>query len=458
MNIDLLPILKQINIYLGWPLIIFVVSIAIICTIALGFVQCRYFFKAWKLTLFPEKVPTDAQEKIDMTPFQAFVNALSTSLGNGSIAGMAVAMVVGGPGAAFWMVVVGILTMAIRFSEIFLSTYFRAHSTEKSAIGGPMLYLKSMPGGKILSWLYAFFCLAFGLIVGNAMQTNSVRVSALKTFGALGAWKFGPLLIAILVTLFVAYVVMGGAPRVVKMSNRIVPLKVGLFFTATFVVLAYNYQTLLPALQLIISSAFTPLAMVGGTIGFTIQHAMRVGMFKNIAATESGLGTSAIFFGATGSKKFVESGIMSMLVTFISTLVGFLICWAIIASGAWESGLANPELTSTALTIEAYSSAFGALAGWMVSFLSITFGIGVIVGFVYICKECWLFLTNKRFARAYDIVFCLFAFAGALVKVNVVWESADIIMACMLVINMSAILYLLPTIRKKLAEYKTKKI
>jgi len=440
---DLLSVLKQINISLGWPLIFFVVSVAIICTIALSFVQIRYFLKAWKLTLFPEKVKTENQkEKIDMTPFQAFVNALSTSLGNGSIAGMAVAMTTGGPGAALWMVVVGFLTMSIRFSEIFLSTYFRATSTEKSAIGGPMLYLKSVAGGKVLSYLYASLCLVFGLIVGCSMQTNSVRISAFKT------WGISPLLVAIIVTLFVAYVALGGAARVVKMSNRIVPLKVGLFFGSTFIVLLYNYKTLIPALQLITKSAFSPAAIAGGFVGFAVQQAIRVGMLKNITATESGLGTSAIFFGATGSKKYIDSGIMSMLVTFISTTVGFLICWAIVASGAIKS-----NLTSTALTIEAYSSAFGAIAGWIVSFLSITFGIGVIVGFIYVSKECWLFLTNKRFGRLFDIIFCLFAFAGALVKVEVVWESADIILACMLAINLFAIMYFLPLIRKNIKSY-----
>jgi len=440
---DLLSVLKQINVSLGWPLIIFVVAVAIICTIALSFVQIRYFFKAWKLTLFPEKVETANQkEKIDMTPFQAFVNALSTSLGNGSIAGMAVAMTMGGPGAAFWMVVVGFLTMAIRFSEIFLSTYFRATSTEKSAIGGPMLYLKSVAGGKVLSYLYALLCLAFGLIVGCAIQTNSVRISAFKT------WGISPLLIAIIVTVFVAYVILGGAPRVVKMSNRIVPLKVGLFFGSTIIVLLYNYKTLIPALQLIVKSAFSPTAIAGGVIGFTVQQAMRTGMLKNINATESGLGTSAIFFGSTGSKNYVESGIMSMLITFISTTVGFLICWAIVATGTIKSGL-----TSTALTIEAYSTAFGSMAGWIVSFLSITFGIGVMVGFIYISKECWLFLTNKRFGRVFDVIFCAFAFAGAMVKVDVIWESVDIILAGMLAINLFAIMYLLPVIRKNVKAY-----
>jgi len=438
---DLLSILKQINISLGWPLIIFVVSIAIICTIALSFIQIRYFLKAWKLTLFPEKVENTSQP-VDMTPFQAFVNALSTSLGNGSIAGMAVAIVMGGPGAAFWMVVVGFLTMAIRFSEIFLSTYFRGTTTEKSAIGGPMLYLKHAPAGRILSYLYALLCLIFGLIVGCAMQTNSVRICAAKT------WGINPYISAIVVTLFVLYVILGGASRVVKMSNRIVPIKVGLFFGSTFIVLLYNYRTLLPALKLILKSAFNPMAIAGGAVGFTVQHVMRIGMFKNITATESGLGTSAIFFGTTGSKNYVESGIMSMLITFISTMVGFLICWAIIASNTWQSGL-----TSTALTIEAYSTAFGSVAGWIVSFLSISFGIGVIVGFIYIAKECWLFLTNRRFGWLFDVIFCFFAFAGALVKVDILWEAVDIGMAGMLLINLFAIAYFLPLIRKKLKEY-----
>jgi len=440
---DLLSILKQINISLGWPLIIFVVSIAIICTISLSFIQIRYFLKAWKLTLFPEKV--DTTKDVDMTPFQAFVNALSTSLGNGSIAGMAVAIVMGGPGAAFWMVVVGFLTMAIRFAEIFLSTYFRGTTPEKSAIGGPMLYLKRVPAGKVLSYLYALLCLIFGLIVGCAMQTNSVRICAAKT------WGINPYISAVVVTLFVLYVILGGAPRVVKMSNRIVPLKVGLFFSATFFVLLYNYKTLLPALKLILQGAFNPMAIAGGTIGFTIQHVMRIGMFKNITATESGLGTSAIFFGSTGSKNYVESGIMSMLITFISTMVGFLICWAIIASGTWQSGL-----TSTALTIEAYSTAFGSIAGWIVSFLSISFGIGVIVGFIYIAKECWLFLTNRRFGWMFDVIFCFFAFAGALVKVDIVWESVDIGMAGMLLINLFAIAYFLPLMKRKVKEYSSK--
>ena len=441
-----MSILTPIIEWLSLPIIIYVLSISIICTIALRFVQFRYFIKSWKLTLFPEKISKDTTQTVDMTPFQAFVNALSTSLGNGSLAGMATAIYSGGPGAAFWVVVVGLLTMAIRFCEIFLSTYFREITPEKSAIGGPMLYLKSVIGGKKLAWLYALSCLLYGLIVGCAMQTNSIGISAVATWGA---WGLKPLHVAIILLLFVIYVVIGGAPRIVALSNKIVPLKVGLFFSTSLILLLYHYNSLFSALKLILQGAFTPSALIGGTIGLTIQKAMRVGMLRNINATESGLGTAAIFFGATGSKKPVESAIMSMLITFTSTLVCFMICLSIVASGVWNTGL-----TSTDLTIAAYKTAFGGVAGWLVSFLSIAFGIGVIVGFVYVSKECWLYITNKRFGIVFDILFCALAFIGTLVHVHIIWDAGDLINAAMLAINLFGILYLLPIIRKKFLEYR----
>jgi len=426
---------------LGWPLIIYVITIALICTVALSFVQLRYFVRSWKLTLSPPTL--DSTTKIEMTPLQAFVNTLNTSLGNGSIAGMATAIYSGGPGAALWVLVIGFLTMSIRYSEIFLSTFFKTKTGGKDAIGGPMLYLKNIAGGKYLSWLYAFFCLIFGLIVGCAMQTNSVRLSAVTT------WGFHQLTIAALITIFIIYVVVGGAPRIVKISNKVVPLKILLFFGSAFIILIYHSSAIPSALQLIIKSAFSPTAALGGALGFTIQQAIRYGMIRNINATESGLGTAAIFFGATGSKKPIESGIMSMAITFISTLVGFLICLCIIASGAWKTGL-----TSTALTIAAYNTVFGAFGGWMVSFLSITFGIGVIVGYVYLTKKCWLFITNGKFGRVFDVLFCLVGFWGAISDVNMVWAIGDVINASMLSINLFGIIYLLPLIKRKLSEFR----
>ncbi len=431
----------------GWPLIAYVVGTAIVCTLACRFVQFRYFFKAWKYTLFPEKADASkVQGKVDMSPFQAFINALNTSLGNGSIAGMATAIYSGGPGSAFWLVVTSFLTMSIRYAEVFLSAYVGAKVKTKSTIGGPMLYLKQVIGGKHLAYLYALFAFVFGLIGGNAIQTNSVGLSIATTWGV----PYMP--IAVVVLIFMLYVLFGGAARIVRVSDKIVPLKVGVFFVSAIIVIAYHYQSIIPALQLIFKSAFSSKAMIGGAVGFAVQQAVRFGMMRGIFATESGLGTAAILFGSTGSTRPVRSGIMSMLAAFISTCVCFLISICIVASGVWSSGL-----DSTALTIASYDTVFGQFGGWVVTFLSVSFGVGVLVTFAYITREAWTYLTGGRFAWFHTVAYCAVAFAGTLVKVEFVWNLANIVTAGMLLINLFGILYLLPLIRRELIAFAKRK-
>ncbi|MFC1845616.1 alanine/glycine:cation symporter family protein [Candidatus Dependentiae bacterium] len=437
---------KIANLLLGWPLIAYVIGVSVICTVACGFVQLRYFFKAWKFTLFPERSEKkETKGKVDMSPFQAFVNALSTSLGNGSVAGMATALHLGGPGAAFWLLVTAFVTMAVRFAEVFLSAYVGARVKTKATIGGPMLYLKRVIGGKSLAYIYAFFAFLFGLTGGNAIQTNSIRVSIETT------WQVSHIAIAIGVLLFMMYLLFGGASRIVKVSDGIVPIKVGVFFVSAIVVLGYHYQALWPALKIIFNSAFSSAAVTGGVAGFAIQQAVRRGMMSGIFATESGLGTSAILFGSTGSTQPVRTGIMSMLVTFISSLVCFMISLCIVASGVLSTGL-----DSTALTIASYNTVFGQWGGWVVTFLSVSFGIGVLVTYAYITREAWAFLTGGRFAWMHTVLYSGVAFGGVLMNVRAVWDLSDIVMAGMLLINLFGILWLLPLIRREFKAFAQK--
>lgn len=428
---------------LGWPLIIYVLGTGVICTLALRFIQVRHFFTPWTLIFGKKKEIETTGKKVDMTPMQAFINTLSANLGNASIAGMATAIYAGGPGSALWVLIIGILLMSVRFAEVFLSVYFGMNSSKKDSVGGPMLYLQSAIGGRYLAATYAFLCTIFSLLIGNAMQTNSIRISVETT------WGISPFITAAAITAFVIYVITGGARRVAVLSDSIVPLKVIVFIISTTAVLAYHYDTLLDALKLIVSSAFSPLAVAGGALGFTVQQAMRFGIIRSIYATESGLGTAAILYGATGSTQPTKEGISSMLSTLISTVVCFIVALCIVASGAWKSGL-----TSTALTIEAFKGTFGWLAGWVVSFLSISFGVGVLVTFSYVAREAWMSVTGNRFARLYDIVFCLFALMGALVDPSVVFGFGDIINGSMLSINLFGILCLLPLIRTYLTQQK----
>jgi AGCS family alanine or glycine:cation symporter len=436
----------QINgVLINWPLYIFVVIVSLICTVAFRFIQFKYFFYAWKQVLFPSKDETQKKASADMTPLQAFMNTLNANLGNGAIAGMAVAIFAGGPGAALWVVIVGLLIMVLRFAEVFLSMHYASENkvSDLGRLGGPMLYLRQLPAGTTIAWIYGALCFFFCLLGGNSAQAKSITDSLSATFGV------APVICAAMIGLFIVYVVYGGAARVVKLTDKITPLKVIIFFTSSLMLLAYHYKGLLSALELIWASAFSTTAIVGGVLGYTVQHAIRQGMSRSIFASESGLGTAAILFGHTGSKASVKDGIISMLSTFISTLVCFIVALCIVVSGAWTTGL-----TSTPLTIAAFSTLFGAdLGGIIVSFLSISFGVGVLVSFVYITREVWMFLTGGRWPAVFSIIYCLFAVGGALLDVKLVWDAISIPMGLMLIINLCGILYLIPVIRRAVIDF-----
>ena len=428
------------NTLLGWPIIIYVIGVSMITTFVLGFVQIRYFITAWKYTFFPSA----SEGKSDMTPIQAFINMLNVSIGNGSLAGIATAVYSGGPGAAFWIIVITLFLMSVRFSEVFLSTHYAAHAPKNTKIGGPMLYLREIMGGKLLAFLYAVSCFVFGLISASATQANSISLSAYT------AWNVPVLLTALVLFAFLLYAISGGASRIVQFSQTIVPLKVGIFFVSAFIILLYHWQAIIPSLTLIMQSALSGKAVLGGAIGYTVQQAMRYGILRTMNATESGLGTAAILFGATGSKHPVRDGIMAMATSLVSALVCFTVALCIIASGVWNSGL-----TSTALTSAAYNTVFGSFGGWMVTFLSIAFGIGVMVSYAYITKAAWDAITGNRFAYLFIVIYSGFAFFGAwTTDVTNLWKWVDISLVCMVAINLFGIVCLLPQIKSGLQSYK----
>lgn len=441
---SLYDMILQLNTFIwGWPLIIYVVGVALIATLALSFVQFRYFFRSWKLVFFPGK-KAKAKKQVDMTPFQAFLNALSASVGNGSIAGIATAIYAGGPGAAFWIFVLGFLAMALRYAEVYLSSYFATESAVGSSLGGPMIYLRHVPGGKILPYFYALFCFLLALTSGNAMQANSI------TGGLTWIMPFLPKIgIAVALLAFIIYVMLGGAQRIVYVSDRIVPVKVGLFFITCFTVLLYHYNALIPAFKTILLGAFNPAALGGAALGLSVQHALRYGIARSSNASEAGLGTAGVVYGGTESKEPVNNGIMSMLSAFISAnLVCFSIALMIVASGVWDSGLRGIDLTSAA-----YETVFGTAGGWIVTFLSISFGMGVLVTYAYIARACWIFMTGGKWMSVFTALFCLVTFMGAIVDLEIVWNSIDLVNAGLLMSNLWGILWLMPLIRKGLREY-----
>lgn len=421
---------------LGWPLMIYVASASIICTLFFKGIQFRLFTKACSIIFKPHKTAT---LKKGLTPLQAFVNTLSSNLGNGSIAGMATALYYGGPGATIWLIIFGLILMAVRFAEVYASTGLNTTHSKNELLGGPVTYLQLVPGGIYLSPLYAYFCLLFSLGGGNAIQANSIQISLAAT------WGTSALSVASILLLFVTYVVCGGAARIIKVSDALVPIKVGLFFITAFIVLGYHIQAIPHALWLMFSGAFSTSAFFGGALGASITQAIKYGMARSIFGSESGLGTAAVLFGSTEKSNALESSLMGMMSTFVSTLVCFLVALCITASGAWSSGL-----NSTALTVAAFQTVFGFVGGWIVSFLALTFGLGVIITYAYIVRVTWLYITGGRYQFLGMLLYCLSTFFGALMAVEVVWALVDLVMVGMLVINLYGLTWLLPQISKQL--------
>lgn len=415
----------------GIPIISFIISIGFIASIAFNFSQIKYFFTGWKL-LFAKKEITNHIKTDSISSMQAFINALSASLGNGGLAGMAVVLVDGGPGTAFWVFILGFFSMILRFFEVYAGI-----KLAKNNLIGPLSYISNLPFGKAFTYLYAFILLIYILLGGISMQTNSIGLSLQKTF------NFSPISIGIGFTLLIFYIIIGGSQRIMKASEYIIPIKVSLFFIGIISLLYFHKASIAPAFHLIMENAFTTEAMGKGALCFTMQKAITVGFSKALNATEAGVGTASIFFGSTETKEPLKTAIMSMITAFISTnLVCTMLIFAIIASGTSTTGI-----TSTGLVIAAFSTLLGNFAGPVITFLSFSFGIGVMVAYTFLGYKIWDFLFGKKTIAIYYSLLIALAFFGAIASVGLVFKALDMLVAFLVIINLLGLLWNIKTLR-----------
>ena len=433
----------------GLPLLLGILISSIIITFQLKFVQFRYFFNSIGLLLSSggDDQPS-AKKTDDLTAFQAFINTLGANIGNGGLAGVPVAICTGGPGAIFWLIVMSTFAVALRYAEVYLGMAFIGKHRFGSAKGGPMLYLSLLPYGAILSYGFAFFCLAYSFIGGNVIQCNSVGVALHKT------WGIDPFLTAFFILAFIVYILAGGSQRIVKYLDMLVPFKVALFIGSSLIVLIYNYQAIPHALYLIYDGVLNPQSFVGGTVGYAFQSVVTVGLRRSILIHEAGLGTAAVAFGSTAGDNAVKDSILSMLGVYINIhVICLMMGVSILASGVWNNGE-----TSTALVISAYETVFGSFAGWIISFLAINFAVSVLVSMAYVGRSCWSFVTGGKYMYIFPFFYALAAFLGTYTTVAIVWNLADIVNAGLLILNISALLWFVATIRNGLKKYENQRV
>lgn len=443
MESQLLNILTQIRDYIwGLPLIILLVGTGIFLTILLRGLQIRGLFYSLYLAFIKRK--EDDQEKGDISHFQALMTALAATVGTGNIAGVALAITTGGPGALFWMWITGIFGMATKYAEAVLAIKYRETDEFGIMSGGPMYYISKGLGWRWLGTLFAVFASIAAFGIGNIVQSNSVADSVFVSLG-IPYWVTGLILAA-----FTAMVVLGGIKSIAKVTQVLVPLMIVMYFAGASIILIFKITAIPKIFALIFKSAFTPQAAAGGFLGSTLMHTIRMGVSKGVFSNESGLGSAPIAAAAARTPNPVKQALVSMTQTFIDTLVVCTLTGlVVISSGLWTSGLTGAELTTVAFG----TSLPGGIGEFIVTLGLIFFAYSTILGWCYYGEKSIEYLFSEKAVKTYRIFFVLFVAIGAMLKLELVWKVSDIMNGMMAFPNLVGLIGLSGIIASETNKY-----
>ena len=448
----------------GIPLIVLILAVGIFLTIRLRGIQFTKLIKAIKLI----KENESDGEHGEVSGFAALCTALSATIGTGNIVGVATALVTGGPGALFWMWIAALLGTATKFSECMLALKYREVAEDGHIVGGPFYYIeKGM--GKNWKWLakvFAFFGVGVGLFgIGTFTQVNGISSAVNNFFDPNNAWSvslFGNtyswtvVITGILLTLCVGLVIIGGLKRISRVAEIIVPFMAILYVVSALLVVLFNITAVPAAVVEIVQSAFGMRAAAGGALG-AILVAMQKGIARGIFSNEAGLGSAPIAAAAAQTSEPVKQGLISMMGTYIDTIV---ICTltglTIVITGAWDMGLEGVAVTTkafqTGLPFPDQVSAF------ILMICLVFFAFTTILGWDYYSERCLEYLTggNLKVVKGYRWLYILAIFIGPYMTVAAVWTIADIFNGLMALPNIVALLALNGVIVAEVKKYLAK--
>jgi AGCS family alanine or glycine:cation symporter len=377
--------------------------------------------------------PVEAGAGGALSPFQAFMTALAASIGTGNIAGVATAIVSGGPGALFWIWAYGLVATTIKFSEAVLGLSFRMASNGGVSTG-PMYYLRDGLRSPALAWTYAVVAAVAALTTTPFTQPNSIAIVLASQF-AIPTWASG-LLIAVLAWL----VIIGGIQSIGRAAGKLAPLKVALYLIGGLLVIVTHATRLPGILALVVSEAFSFRAAAGTAAGIGIMVSLRYGLARGVYANEAGYGTAAVAYGTARSRQPLQQGLNAVLEVFIISFVTSSIsALTILVSGAWEAQRYLPpdqQLTSTALVAHAFNSAVPVVGGWIVAFCAFLFGYTTLIGWAYYGEQFFEYILGKRVTLPYRWIYCLLIPFGAVARVDLVWAWGDLMNGLQIFPNM----------------------
>lgn len=443
-----LKCLKMTDFLFGPYMLVVFFGTGLYLTIRTKGIQFRKFGLAMR-TMFSRKQRDDSDGEI--RSFWALASALSSCIGIANIAGVAAALAVGGPGAVFWMWVAALLGMATKYCEITLALYTREKDENGVWHGGAMYLLKNgfKKQNPITKFLAGFFAVAttfVGLVSCNMLQTNTV-VSSLSPYNV------NPYLIGIIFAVLCGIVIIGGVKRLGRVTSILTPTMGCIYVLAALVILVLNADGIIPGLKLIVTSAFTGTAAVGGFSGAAVSFAIRQGVARGIMSNEAGIGSSAMIHATATVKHPCEQGIFGILEVFFDTIVVCtMTALVIISTGVWSSGE-----TSAALSGLAFSTGLpGEWGNIIVIVCTILFVFSTLLGWSWYAETGVTFLFGDKAILPFRFVWCLCAFLGAIVDIDIVWHAADTVNGLMAIPNLISLWIFAGTAVKLTNEYFSK--
>lgn len=428
----------------GPPLLILIVGTGLFLTIRISFLQFSHLGYALKLSFSKHQ---DASSQGDISHFQALMTALAATIGTGNIAGVATAVVLGGPGAVFWMWVTALVGMATKYAEAILAVKYRVVDARGEMAGGPMYFIEKGLGWKWLAVLFALFASIAAFGIGNMVQSNSVAEAVASNMG------INPWITGVVIAVFTALVILGGIKSIGRVSALLVPFMALFYVVGGLLIMLLNISQVPAAFALIFTDAFTGSAMAGGAIGTVIRWGVARGVFSN----EAGLGSAPIAAAAAKTDIPGRQALVSMTGTFLDTIVVASITGVVLTmSGLYDTGLKGAALTS-----EAFDVFLPGVGRWIVTIGLILFAYSTILGWSYYGEKSFEYLFGEKSVTPYRIAFSIAVLLGSGLSLDLVWNIADVMNGMMAIPNLIGLLALsgvivaeTKVIREKLAQEK----
>jgi alanine or glycine:cation symporter, AGCS family len=424
----------------GWPMLILILGTGLFLTVGLGFMPIRKLGTGFKLLWSSRKGGEEKDGEI--SPFNALMTALSATIGTGNIGGVAVAIVIGGPGAIFWMWMTALVGMATKYAEAVVAVKYREVDELGNHVGGPMYYIKNGLTSKygmfatILAMAFAVFGAVAGFGIGNGTQSNAVADVMEASF------HIDRRVTGVIMAGLVAAVILGGIKRIARVAGVLVPFMGIAYVAAGVLVLLFNITEIPAAFALIVKSAFSPAAAGGGAAGYGIMIAIRQGVARGVFSNEAGLGSAAIAHAAAQTTDPVRQGLIGMLGTFIDTIVICSITGLIIVT----SGIMDGGLEGATLTQAAFEVALPGIGGLLVAVALAVFAFTTVLGWSVYGERCIEYIFGVKAITPFRVLWIIAVFAGTQVPLDYMWLLADTLNAMMALPNLIALLLLSPVI------------